>query len=57
MAVIKVSYSEAQEYVRKYLKLPVGFEVQIERKDAQERRKQRSSGPAPSQMADSNIQR
>ena len=43
MAVIKVSYSEAQEYVRKYLKLPVGFEVQIERKDAQERREQRSN--------------
>jgi len=42
MATIKVSYSEAQEYVRKYLKLPVGFEVQIERKDAQTKRERLS---------------
>ena len=57
MAVIKVSYTEAQEYVRKYLKLPVGFEVQIERKDAQDIRARRSKSPSASQMADSNITR
>ena len=57
MAKLQLSYSEAQRHIRENLNLPDDCDIVIERKDAQERRERRSTGPSASQMADSNIRR
>jgi len=39
VAKAQLSYTEAQNIIREHLKLPVDYDVVIERKDAEQRRK------------------